>query len=204
MITRFALMSIAVLFFSSTASGQETTQNQNVPLNETARIGLEGNWVAIKKQTEEAINSAITAYCNAGMFSKGELTFDWDYDANTYSKVNSVLGDAKGTLAFRFNGPDDLFIAHIPKPLFGGEVKVTRAIELRMDLNGDLVGVTYGHMTEKSPEMKELKAVPWLRYSLIMQRMVNNNTGDTFLFASFPKGPNYEDQKATEMFVKCP
>ena len=79
-----------------------------------------------------------------------------------------------------------------------------RATELKMDENGDRVSIRYGRVNELSPAVETPDAVKWLRYSLITQRMEIRNAGESFLFASFPMGPNYETLKDTARYVKCP
>lgn len=205
MIRHFALACAAVFCLVTTVNAQEPAGPQDAELSQLVKESLAGDWVRISEQTPEEVTSSISAFCHARMFVPGDLTLDWKFDADTYATVSPVLGGAKGNLAFRFNGPDDLFVAQTPKTLFSGEnIEVLRATELRMDMNGDRVGIRYGRATELSPAVETPEPVKWLRYSLITQRMENRNTGETFLFASFPMGPNYEAEKSTRQYVKCP
>ena len=205
MIRHLTLACAAAFFLTTLANGQEAGGPQDAELSQLARESLGGNWVRISEQTPEKVASSISAFCHARMFVKGDLAMDWKFDTDTFAAVSPVLGDAKGNLAFRFNAPDDLFIAQTPKTLFSGEeITVVRATELKMDVNGDTVGIRYGRADALSPEVERPAAVKWLRYSLITQRMENRNTGESFLFASFPMGPNYETQKDTAQYVKCP
>lgn len=195
---------LSALLLISSAHAQDTAANQDVPLSDDVRLGLEGDWVGISEQTVEQIERSVGAYCNVDMIDNGGPLTDWRYDEETYETTKPVLDDVRGTLAFRFNGPDDLFIAHIPTTAFGGEIEFTRAIGLKMDMNGGLVGVRYEITNDKSPATTDPTAVPWLRYSMTMYRSQNQNTGEYFYFLSFPKGPGYEDVSATQMFVRCP
>jgi hypothetical protein len=122
------------------------------------------------------------------------------------------MHDAKGNLALRFNGDDDLYTARVSLEMGGlvpvlpqfTDITVRRAGELRMDLRDNLLGVRFGIARKISPSVAALEMVPWIRYSLIVEKNVHNDTGEIFYFASFPRGPAYEEESATSMYVKCP
>ncbi len=205
MIRHLTLACAAAFFVMTTAHGQEAAGPQDAELSQLARESLEGDWARISEQTPKAVAFAITTYCHARMFVKGDLAMDWKVDADTHSVVGPVLGNAKGNLAFRFNAPDDLYIAQTPKTLFSSEtIAVTRATELKMDVNGDQVGIRYGRAKELSPAVERPEAIKWLPSSMVTRRMENRNTGESFLFASYPMGPNYENLDDTAQYVKCP
>lgn len=208
---RFATVAIfAALQLFSIAWAQDVAANQDVPLNEATRTILEGDWARIREQSQEAVDQAIAAYCDVGMFSVGELLLgDWKYDSSTHEKTAAVLGEAKGNLALRFNGPDDLFVAMTPKQTFN-QMSFERLIEFRMDINENLTGVIFGRSSELNPQVSSPDAVQWWRRTLVIQDTTHNVTGDRYYFLSYPMSAKYESldkyagPETTDFYVKCP
>ena len=210
---RFACIAcLALLFLNSLSVAQDSSAIQGAELTQTAKETLSGNWVKIAEQTEEEVQKARSNFCDRKVFGDDSQDYIWTYNEQANSTEIPVLKDAKGNLAFRFNGDDDLYAATVSLEMTGliailpqyTDIEVRRAGELRMDLNENLLGVTFAHATEISPAIDVFGLVPWVRQSVIVQKTEHAGTGETFMFASFPMGQNYERLDATSFYVKCP
>jgi len=203
-----------LISLSSTALAQEDDAGQDVELDDRARQVLSGNWAEISERTMEEVDRARSGWCERSIFADGEVQYVWQFDEKPNATDIPVLRDAKANLAIRFNSEDDLYTAQVSLEMTGliaivpqfTDIIVRRAGELRMDMREEdgLLGVRFGIADKISPSVAAGEMVPWVRYSVIVQKSVHNDTGETYHFASFPKGPAYEERRDTAMYVKCP
>lgn len=205
----FLLAACSGWFIPSAAFAQATAGKGEVPLTDTAKDVISGDWVHIPALDLEKMVSSQDTFCRSPLFDEENMEFVWAYDGMSYFSDIPILSQASGDLAFRWNGGDDLYLASrmaSDKP--DGEepaVAVYRMGSLRMQTAPGKLGISWGWADDIDPENEYASVAPYgTRSNFFIEELKNQTTGQSFLVLAKPLNANYQRTADTKLYAKCP